>query len=72
MVYSGIEKPERERSVRAMVRLRYSAALVDCEAVLKPDKTAELIFDKPQRFSPGQSAVLYVDNTVICGGIIEK
>ena len=71
MVYSGMAEPVTQSSLRAKVKLRYSAPLVDCEARLYPDKTAELILDEPQRFSPGQSAVLYLNDCVICGGFIE-
>lgn len=70
MVYSGMTEPTTQISLRAKVKLRYSAPLVDCEARLYPDKTAELILDEPQRFSPGQSAVLYLNDFVICGGFI--
>ena len=70
MVYSGMIEPTTQSSLRAKVKLRYSAPLVDCEARLYPDKTAELILDEPQRFSPGQSAVLYLNDFVICGGFI--
>ena len=54
MIYSGMSEPTKETSLRALVKLRYSAPLVDCEARLYPDKTAEIILDEPQRFSPGQ------------------
>lgn len=70
MVYSGMTEPTTQSSLRAKVKLRYSAPLVGCEARLYPDKTAELILDEPQRFSPGQSAVLYLNDFVICGGFI--
>ncbi len=70
MVYSGMTEPAIQSSLRAKVKLRYSAPLVDCEARLYPDKTAEIILDEPQRFSPGQSAVLYLNDWVICGGFI--
>lgn len=72
MVYSGIEEPADQIEIRAMVKLRYSAPLISALARLYPDKTAEIILDYPQRFSPGQSAVLYVNNHVICGGFIDK
>ena len=71
MVYSGMTEPTAQSSIRAKVKLRYSAPLVDCEARLYPDKTAEIILDEPQRFSPGQSAVLYLNDCVICGGFIQ-
>ena len=72
VVYSGMEEPTEIKTLRAMVKLRYSAPLVPATACLYPDKKVDIMLEEPQRFSPGQSAVLYVDNHVICGGFIEK
>ena len=72
VIYSGIAEPTEATTIRVKVKLRYSAPLVSATACLYPDKTAEITLDEQQRFSPGQSAVLYVDNRVICGGFIEK
>ena len=72
MVYSGMSKPEREEQIELWVKLRYTAPLVKTVAILYPDGTALLTFDKPEKSAPGQSAVLYRDGVVMCGGFISK
>ena len=72
MVYSGMKKPETEQTVTLEVKLRYSAQLVKTDARLFPDGTAVLSFEAPQKCAPGQSAVLYKNGTVLCGGFIVK
>lgn len=72
MVYSGMNAPT-EKTVTALdVKLRYTAPLIRATATLYPDKTAIIEFSEPQRSAPGQSAVLYQDGTVMCGGFINK
>lgn len=72
MVYSGMEEPAEEQETELLIKLRYTAKLVRATARLYPDKTAILTFDKPEKSAPGQSAVLYKDGTVMCGGFINK
>jgi len=72
MVYSGMPEPTEPIEVELYVKLRYTAPLVKTRAKLDPDKTAILIFDEPQKSAPGQSAVLYLNDTVMCGGFINK
>lgn len=72
MVYSGMPEPTEEVEVELSVKLRYTAPLVKARATLYPDKTAILTFDEPQKSAPGQSAVLYLNDTVMCGGFINK
>ncbi len=72
MVYSGLEIPTEETVLTCDVKLRYTAPLVRANATLYTDGTAILEFDLPQRSAPGQSAVLYKDGVVMCGGIINK
>ena len=72
VVYSGMPKPEREEQIELWVKLRYTAPLVKTVAILYPDGTALLTFDKPEKSAPGQSAVLYKDSVVMCGGFISK
>ncbi|MBE6532383.1 MAG: tRNA 2-thiouridine(34) synthase MnmA [Ruminococcaceae bacterium] len=72
MVYSGMAKPENDETVELFVKLRYTAPLVKTRAILYPDGTATLTFDKPEKSAPGQSAVLYKDGVVMCGGFINK
>ncbi len=72
MVYSGMAKPKNDETVELFVKLRYTAPLVKTRAILYPDGTATLTFDKPEKSAPGQSAVLYKDGVVMCGGFIIK
>lgn len=72
MVYSGLPYPDRELELQLEVKLRYTAPLVKAAARLYPDGRAELTLSDPQKFAPGQSAVLYSDGVVMCGGFIEK
>jgi tRNA-specific 2-thiouridylase len=70
MVYSGMRCPRERISLEMSVKLRYSSADVKCMAHLSPDNTCTLEFDSPVKAAPGQSAVLYLDGTVMCGGFI--
>lgn len=72
MVYSGMEEPSDEQETELYVKLRYTAKLIKARARLNPDKTAILSFDEPQKSAPGQSAVLYNDGVVMCGGFINR
>lgn len=62
-----------DSAIRAHVKIRYQA--VPATALIKPidNKNLKIIFDTPQRISaPGQSAVIYDNDTVIGGGIIDE
>ena len=72
MVYSGMQSPSEECEIAVDAKLRYTAPLVKAKAKFSPDKTAILTFDVPQKSAPGQSAVLYLDGAVLCGGFINK
>ena len=72
MIYSGMEMPDSEKNVTLMAKLRYTAPLVETEATLYPDGRARLRFGAAQKSAPGQSAVLYCDGVVMCGGFIES
>jgi tRNA-specific 2-thiouridylase len=72
MVYSGMSESLEKVEVELSVKLRYTAPLVKVHATLYPDKTAILTFDEPQKSAPGQSAVLYKNGIVMCGGFINK
>ena len=71
VVYSGMEFPESETIVELDVKLRYTAPLVRATVHLYPDGTATLNLSEPQKFAPGQSAVLYRDGVVMLGGFIK-
>lgn len=72
VVYSGMTPPTVECELELDVKLRYTAPLIKTTAHLYPDGRATLILSTPQKFAPGQSAVLYRDGIVMLGGFIEK
>ena len=72
LVFSGMEPPVSEFNLTLDVKLRYSAKLVKTTARIFPDGRAVLEFIEPQKCAPGQSAVLYKDGRVMCGGFIER
>ncbi len=71
VVYSGMAVPDIVTEAQLEVKLRYTAPLIPATATLYPDGTATLILSTPQRFAPGQSAVLYRDGVVMLGGFIK-
>lgn len=70
VVYSGMTPPAVECEVELDVKLRYTAPLVKAKVHLYPEGRATLTLDTPQKFAPGQSAVLYSDGIVMLGGFI--
>ena len=71
MVYSGMPFPLEETVLKMLVKLRYTAPFLAATVHLFPDKTARLEFSEPVKAAPGQSAVLYLDGVVQCGGFID-
>lgn len=62
-----------EKPTRVKVKTRYLQAEKDAWAVQTGEDEIKLEFDEPQRaLTPGQSAVLYVGEIVVGGGIIRK
>ncbi len=65
-------QPIREK-LRCTVKTRYRQADIDC--IIEPidDETIRVIFDTPQiAVTPGQSAVFYLGEVCLGGGIIEQ
>jgi tRNA-specific 2-thiouridylase len=61
-----------DRDGRAEAKIRYAHGPEPCEFTLKDD-LLEVTFDEPQKaVTPGQSVVLYRDDIVIGGGVIER
>ncbi len=59
--------------VRAQICATYQGRLFDCTIYPLDNNRARIYVDVPMRaVCPGQSAVAYIDNEVIFGGLIEK
>lgn len=57
---------------KCLAKIRYAAKPVRCRVECKEKDKLKIIFDEPQRaITPGQSVVLYDEDKVIGGGIIE-
>lgn len=58
--------------MRVMGKLRYSQTEAPCTITPGQDSTVIAEFDEPVRAAtPGQSAVFYDNNCIVCGGIID-
>ena len=65
-------QPIRE-PLRCMVKTRYRQTDVPCTIEPIDDESIKVIFDEPQiAVTPGQSAVFYLDEVCLGGGIIEQ
>ena len=59
--------------LRCTVKTRYRQADIDCVIEPLDDETIRVIFDEPQiAVTPGQSAVFYLGEVCLGGGIIEQ
>ena len=59
--------------VHAIGKVRYSHAGAPCMIYPQVDGTLRIVFDESQRaMTPGQAAVFYRDDYVLCGGTIER
>ncbi len=73
MVFTGLKHPMKTVKIKTLVKLRYQAKPASADAEIHPDGTAVLYFEEPQKsVTPGQSAVLYEDGTVLAGGFINS
>ena len=62
-----------EAPVRTHVKIRYATPAVPATVIPDSGGRLHIEFDVPQRaLSPGQSAVLYLDDIVLGGGIIAR
>ena len=72
IVYSGISEPVPGSTLRVKVKLRYLADPVWATAVFCECGKATLILDLRQKaVTPGQSAVMYDGDVLLCGGFID-
>lgn len=71
IVFSGMTEPTAPEERRVSVKLRYSAKPIDAVAIFDGNGGAELLLSAPQRaVTPGQSAVMYCEDRILCGGFI--
>lgn len=69
--YMGIAEPTAPYTLRALVKVRYTANPTAAEAQIYPDGHADVRFETPVKAAPGQSAVAYdEDGKVLFGGFI--
>lgn len=62
-----------EGVTRAIGKVRYSHKGAPCRIEVLEDKLLKCTFDEPQRaMTPGQAAVFYDKEHILCGGTIEK
>ncbi|MDD2573678.1 MAG: tRNA 2-thiouridine(34) synthase MnmA [Firmicutes bacterium] len=62
-----------EEPLRVKVKIRYSAKPADAHIYPREDNSVEVRLDVPQRaITPGQSAVFYIGDLVMGGGVIKE
>lgn len=65
--------PNIDGSIRAIGKVRYSHKGAPCTLIQLGDGWVECRFDEPQRaMTPGQAAVFYEGDHVLCGGTIDR
>lgn len=71
MNWVSLSKPDSEIAVQA--KIRYNSPAVGARILPENRSAVRIMFDEPQRaVTPGQSVVLYQDNLVVGGGIIQS
>lgn len=69
--YMLSENPEAEKNTLA--KIRYSHKAAPCQIKFKNKTTIECEFEEPQRaITPGQRAVFYSNDSIICGADIKE
>jgi tRNA-specific 2-thiouridylase len=59
--------------LRCTVKTRYRQQDIDCTLTPNADGTVTVLFDQPQKaVTPGQSAVFYLNDVCLGGGIIDQ
>ena len=73
MNYMGMPELKMGEEVEAIGKVRYSHKGAPCKLTLQEDGRVLCRFDEPQRaMTPGQAAVFYKDDYVLCGGTIDR
>ena len=72
IVFSGMKEPSEREERRVSVKLRYLAKPVFATAIFDGNGGAILQLDESQKaVTPGQSAVMYDGDILLCGGFID-
>ena len=68
-----VDRVGPSQTLRCAVKTRYRQTDIDCQITPLADGRLQVLFDQPQKaVTPGQSAVFYLDNVCLGGGIIEN
>lgn len=68
-----VDRAGPQAPMRCAVKTRYRQHDIACQVIPKGNDSVEVIFDEPQKaVTPGQSAVFYLDDVCLGGGIIES
>ena len=73
MMHGYMAQESIEPGTRAVGKVRYSHRGAQCTLTPLENGMIKCVFDEPQRaMTPGQAAVFYQDEHILCGGTIEK
>lgn len=73
IVFTGMHEAVAGDERRVEVKLRYLAKPVGALAIFDGNGGATLLLDEPEKaVTPGQSAVMYEGDTLLCGGFIDR
>ena len=71
VVFSGVSPQNPGSCLSLKAKVRYTAPPVPVKAYFDGSDKVTVVFDSPVKAAPGQSCVLYDNNAVALGGIIE-
>ncbi|MBV2127529.1 tRNA 2-thiouridine(34) synthase MnmA [Arsukibacterium indicum] len=68
-----VDRKGPQQPMRCTVKTRYRQTDINCTLTPLADGQVNVVFDQPQKaVTPGQSAVFYLDDVCLGGGIIDK
>ena len=72
VVFSGIERPAEPVEYTLTVKHRYQSPRIPARVVFYPDGRAQVHLSEPARsLTGGQSAVFYMGDRLVAGGVID-